>query len=333
MDIIEEILPVINNHDKFVISTHISPDGDAIGAQLALYSFLTDLGKKVWAVNKDPVPYGYVFLPFSDVISSKLPQEPFEILIVVDVATFTRTGSELSKVLLPEKAIINIDHHVTNDRFGQYNWIDDNASATSELIYKLIKQHGMNIGQERATCLYTGIVTDTGSFRFANTTPETHRIVAELITEGVSPEKVSQSVYENLPSSRIKLLGLVLSTLQVSLDGKVAWIRVTQDMYDSTGTNQEDTENFIDHVKSVNTVEIALFFVELKSGKTKVSFRSKNEFDVSKIAIYFGGGGHQKAAGCTLDTSVDETEKTIVANIQRELAAFQATNISPYKPL
>jgi phosphoesterase RecJ-like protein len=133
-------------------------------------------------------------------------------------------------------------------------------------------------------------------------------------------DRISRFVYESLPSSRIKLLGLALSTLQVSLDGKIAWIRVTQNMYERTGTTQEDTENFIDYVKSIDTVEIALFFVELKNGKTKVSFRSKNEFDVSKVASNLGGGGHQRAAGCTIKASVDETEKIVVANVQRELA-------------
>jgi len=228
----------------------------------------------------------------------------------------------LSKALLPQKAIINIDHHLTNDRFGQYNWVDPKASASSELIYKLIKRHGLNIGQKRAICLYTGIMTDTGSFRFSNTTPAAHRIAADLIAEGISVDEIFRFVYESLPESRIKLLGLVLSTLQISLDGKTAWIRVTQNMYADTGTTKEDTENFIDYVKSIDTVEIALFFVELKDGKTKVSFRSKNEFDVSKIAANFGGGGHQRAAGCTIEASVDETEKIVVANIQRELASF-----------
>jgi phosphoesterase RecJ-like protein len=320
MDVPKEIIQVIENHNSFVISTHISPDGDALGAQLGLYSFLKDLGKQVWAVNTDPVPAVYTFLPFSDVILSRPPSDPFEILIIVDAGSFVRIGDDLSKVLLPEKAIINIDHHLTNDRFGNYNWIDADACAVSELIYKLIKRYGMSIGQKRAICLYTGIMTDTGGFRFSNTTTVAHRIAAELIAEGISVDRISRFVYESLPSSRIKLLGLALSTLQVSLDGKIAWIRVTQNMYERTGTTQEDTENFIDYVKSIDTVEIALFFVELKNGKTKVSFRSKNEFDVSKVASNLGGGGHQRAAGCTIKASVDETEKIVVANVQRELA-------------
>jgi phosphoesterase RecJ-like protein len=288
-----------------------------------LYSLLKGLGKQVWPINKDPVPSAYTFLPFSDVISSKPPLDRFEILIVVDSGSLARIGDELSQTLLPEKAIVNIDHHVTNDRFGHYNWVDADACAASELIYKLIKRYGMSIGQKRATCLYTGIMTDTGCFRFANTTPAAHRIAAELISEGISVEEISRFVYETLPPSRIKLLGLVLSNLQLSLDRKTAWIRVTQDMYERTGTKQEDTENFIDYVKSIDTVEIALFFVELKDGKTKVSFRSKNEFDVSKLAAHFGGGGHQRAAGCTIKASIDETEKIIVADVQRELASLK----------
>ncbi|MFQ6041032.1 MAG: bifunctional oligoribonuclease/PAP phosphatase NrnA [Candidatus Poribacteria bacterium] len=320
MDVLEEILRVIYNHHKFAISTHINPDGDAIGAQLGLYSFLQELGKQVWVVNTDPVPYGYAFLPFADVISSSSPAESVEILIVVDAGNLTRIGDDLAKTLLPQKAIINIDHHVTNDRFGQYNWVDPSASASSELIYKLLKRHGMNIGRKRAICLYTGIMTDTGSFRFSNTTPAAHRIAAELISEGASADEIYRFVYESLPPSRVKLLGLVLSTLQLSSDKKIAWTRVTQNMYERTGTKQEDTETFIDHVKSINTVEVALFFVELKGGKTKVSFRSKNEFDVSKIAIKFGGGGHQRAAGCTVKAPIDETEKIILADVQKEIS-------------
>ena len=202
--------------------------------------------------------------------------------------------------------------------------MNSDACAASELIYKLIKRQGMNIGQNRAICLYTGIMVDTGGFRFSNTTPTAHRIAAELIAEGISVDEIYRFVYENLPQSRVKLLGLVLSTLQLSLDGKIAWIHVTQNMYKRTGTTQEDTENFIDYIKSIDTAEVALFFVELKNGKTKVSFRSKNEFDVSKVAANFGGGGHQRAAGCTIEASVDETEKIVVANVQKELAAERA---------
>lgn len=320
MDIIDEILNVINNHNSFVISTHVNPEGDALGSQFGLYSFLKELRKKVSVVNTDPIPDVYSFLPFSDIISFNPPKEQFEILMVSDAGSLDRIGTELSNNLTPQKAIINIDHHVTNDRFGHYNFVDANACAASELVYKIIKRHGMNLGLKRAICLYTGIMVDTGSFRFSNTTPEAHRITAELIAEGVPVSEIYKTVYENLPSSRVKLLALALNTLQFSLDERIAWFHVTQSMFANTGTNQDDTENFINHINAIGTVEISMFFVELENGKTKVSLRSKGDLDVSKVANSFGGGGHQRAAGCTVEANLYETERTVIDYVQRKLA-------------
>lgn len=356
MDTPTEILRVIDNHQRFVISTHINPDGDAIGSQLALYSWLKDLGKQVWAVNRDPVPAVYTFLPFAAEISVLLPVEltgletkvkscgdviscyppsaqvehPYacdytrngesaEVLIVVDAGDLQRIGMAKEKSF--QGIIINIDHHVTNTCFGNYNLVDMDASASAIPVYKLIKQCGINIGLKRAICLYTGIMGDTGCFRFANTNPEAHRIAAELISEGVPVDEIYQRVYETLSSNRVRLLGLVLNTLQLSLDDTIGWIHVTQDMYVCTGTSQEDTESFIDYVRTIDTVEVAAFFVELKDGNTKVSLRAQNTLDVSKIAIDFGGGGHSRAAGCTITAPLNEAKQLILSAIQQRFVA------------
>lgn len=320
MDIIEIILNVIANHDSFVISTHVKPDGDALGSQFGLYSLLKDLGKHVSVVNNEPVPSLYAFLPFSDVLLQQPPAEQFEILIVTDAGNLRRIGEKLEKSLTPQKAIINIDHHKTNERFGLYNLVLPGVSSTSELIYRIIKRfYPTKIGLERAICLYTGIMTDTGGFRYSNTTPETHRIAADLISEGVPHDKIYEHVYETTSANRIRLLSLVLKTLQLTDDGRIGWAYITQDMYALTQTTKDDTENFINYVRYIDTVDVAVLYREMEEGDTKVSFRSKDSIDVSKIAAAFGGGGHTNAAGCALEMSIAEAEKTILPAIRQIL--------------
>jgi len=348
MDIIDTILNVIANHNSFVISTHVKPDGDALGSQFGLYSFLKDLGKHVWVVNDEPVPAMYSFFPFSDIVLQKPPAEQFEILIVTDAGSLKRIGERLEKSLIPQKAIINIDHHKTNDRFGHYNFVLPGVASTSELIYKIIKRlhpdearrhpsYGDEtrrlascgdktrrlsacgkIGLEGAICLYTGIMTDTGGFRYSNTTPETHCIAADLISEGVPYDKIYEYVYEATSANRIRLLSLALNTLQLTDDGRIGWIYITQDMYALTGTIKDDTENFINYVRYIDTVDVAVLYREMEDHKTKVSFRSRDSIDVSKIAEAFGGGGHRNAAGCTLEMPMDEA-KTIMMPAIRQI--------------
>jgi len=320
MDIIETILNVIEHHESFVISTHVNPDGDALGSQFGCYSFLTDLGKRAWVVNAEPVPSTYSFLPFSDVVLQSPPAEQFEILIVTDAGDLERIGPPLlKKSLTPQKAIINIDHHKTNERFGLYNFVLPDASSTSELIYKIVKRYHPKIGLERAICLYTGIMTDTGCFRYSNTTPETHHIAADLISEGVPYDEIYEYVYETVSANKIRLLGLVLNTLQLTDDGRIGWAYVTQDMYVVTQTTREDTDNFINYIRYIDTVEVAAIYSELKDHNTKVSFRSKDSVDVSKIATALGGGGHTNAAGCTLAMSIDEVQKIVMPAIRQML--------------
>jgi len=319
MDIIQTILNVIEHHESFVISTHVNPDGDALGSQLGLYSFLKDLGKRVWVVNAEPVPPTYSFLPFSDVVLQKLPVEQFEILIVTDVGSLERIGEKLEKSLTPQKATVNIDHHKTNERFGYYNFVLPGVSSTSELIYKIIKRYYPKIGLDRAICLYTGIMTDTGCFRYSNTTPETHHIAADLIGEGVPCDEIYGYVYETVSANRIRLLGLVLNTLQLTDDGRIGWVSVTQDMYALTQTTREDTDNFINYIRYIDMVEVAVMYSELIDRNTKVSFRSRDSVDVSKIATDFGGGGHTRAAGCTLAMSIDEAQKIVIPAIRQML--------------
>lgn len=329
---IDEILKVISEHKTFLISAHINPDGDSIGSQLAFYSFLSELGKKVYIINREPVPSRYKFLPYanvlqtlSDVKDSDLFSK-FEVVIILDSGSYDRIGGELSSKISPESIVINIDHHSSNEHFGKYNLVNVNACASGELVFDIIKQSGIAFGYERAVCIYTAILTDTGGFKFTNTTSEAHLITAQLINDGVNPERINELVYDIIPYKKAKLFGMSLETMKVSYDSKIGWMSVTNEMYRKTQTMAEDTEGFIDYVRSLENVEIAVFFREVENGDVKVSLRSKNlnqnkpPVNVRDIAIEFGGGGHVFAAGCSISKPLNEAIDIILERIRKSMS-------------
>lgn len=327
MDNYEKIYHLINNNQKFILSTHINPDGDSIGSELALYSLLTELNKKVWIVNTDPTPAIYSFLPNIDQITHVPPSEQAEVLIVVDVGDLERIGSKLSTILPHDQILVCIDHHVTNTGFADYSLIEHDACATCEVLYRLIKRHDKPIGKERAICLYTGIMDDTGCFRHANTTPSAHRAAADLIAEGVQVDEIYRRVYETVPQGAIHLLAKVLNTLELTPDGKIAWFYVNQEMFKKTCSKPEDVEGFAGYPRSIDTVDVAIFLRELEDGSTKVSFRSQNNVAVDKVAVDFGGGGHKYAAGCEIEMPYEKVAKVLVDDVQRRLKRDQKISI------
>jgi len=299
----------------------VNPDGDALGSQIALYSLLRDMGKSVEAVNTDPVPRIYRFLPLCDVIRLHERGRSYrpEYLIVLDAGGLERIGDDLVKSIKAERGILNIDHHSECLPFGDLNFIDPEACATSEIILRLIRLTGIPIGRERAICLYTGILTDTGGFRFSNTTPSCLRAAADLVQEGVDVQRIYEAVYETNTFGRVKLLGEALNTLRLDESGRIAWIYVTEEMFRRTGTGAEDLEGFINHARSVDGVEVAMMFVEMDGSKTKVSLRSKDEVNVARIASVFGGGGHERAAGCTVDLPLHQAIKAVMGAVKEAL--------------
>jgi phosphoesterase RecJ-like protein len=315
------ILQVFDQHQSFALSTHVNPDGDALGSELALYSFLKDLGKQVKIFNTDTAPKNYRFLPFCDaILPAKAFQDDFpEILVVLDASVLNRIGEYLSHTLIPTKATINIDHHTTAEHFGDYNLVETHASSTSEIIYRLIQHHGTPIGKERALCLYTGIMFDTGCFRYSNSTPTAHHVAAELIQEGIAVDEVYRAIYESLPIGTLLLLGEVFQTLGTTPDGKIGWLYATQEMFRKTGTTRDDVDGFINHIRSIDTVEVAILVSEQKNGESKASLRSKSSVDVGEIAAVFGGGGHQRAAGCEIDAPCEEAIAQLVAAAQQRM--------------
>ena len=311
----------MTNISLFALSTHVNPDGDALGSELALYSFLKDLGKQVKIFNTDTAPKNYRFLPFYDaILPAKAFQKDFpEVLVVLDAGVLKRIGGYLSRSLVPTKAIVNIDHHAAAEYFGDYNLVETDASSTSEIIYRLIRHHGTPIGKERAVCLYTGIMFDTGCFRYSNSTPIAHHVAADLIQEGIAVDEIYRAVYETVLIGTLLLLSEVLQTFGTTPDGKIGWLCATQEMFRKTETTRDDVDGFINHIRSVDTVEVAILMSEKKNGESKASLRSKSSVDVGEIASVFGGGGHQRAAGCEIDAPCEEAIAQLVATIQQQM--------------
>ena len=324
MEIIDEICETIKNHHKFLVTSHVNPDGDAIGSELALFCLLEKLGKEVRIVNDGHAPAVYHFLPRAglvekgkDTLPLMLTTPDFEVAFVLECPGILRTG-KIARAL-EDKIVLNIDHHADNEGFGTINWVDSNAAAVGEMIYELFNRLNCEINKESALYLYTAILTDTGSFRYANTRPRTHLIVAEFLKQGVNPAWVSERLYEVHCLSTIKLLSLALSTMELSGDGKVAWILVTRDMLKQTGSELEETENFVNYPRSLKGVEAALIFKELERGLVKVSFRAKGKVKVGEVARFFGGGGHLQASGCSIKGELAQVVKMVVEKVKQSL--------------
>lgn len=319
---IVETQKAIKRFKSFIITSHVNPEGDSIGSQLAMAKLLDWLGKKYIIVNSDRVPRHYLFLPGVNSIRNKIGKrnKTFEAAIVLDCPNVKRVGKIKYAV---DKAgyIINIDHHVSNENFGSLNWVAKDASSTGEMVYRLYKHLGCRITKEAALCLYISILTDTGSFNYDNTSSATHEIISELMGYGIEPYDVSQSVYESKTVGAIKLLGRALSGIKIVSKGRVAYASIRQTDLESTKTRPSDCENFVNFGRSIKGVNVALFFREdiKKRNLIHVSLRSKKKVDVNKIAAYFGGGGHRKASGCVLRGSLEEVKKKILKKVRYEL--------------
>ena len=315
---IQKINETIESSASFLITTHESPDGDAVGSSLALGCYLKRLGKDVTIHFCDPVPELYTFLPMSETVLQTVPEKQYDVCFVLDVGEFRRAGKAVG-ACPTIKSFINIDHHLSCDEFGFLNLIDSNASATGALIHRIIKAAGHAISFDIAQCIYTAVITDTGSFRYSNSNPEAFAIAGEMIAAGVNAWDIAEKLYESQPRKRLELLAEVLPTLTFSPKGDVASVTVTLDMYDRTGTGPELTDGFINYPRSIRGVEVALLFRELKPGSWKIGFRSKGKVDVARLSSAFGGGGHHNAAGCNMDGTLHEVSDRLFSHLDKVL--------------
>lgn len=319
-DQLAQVASAIAAADDWLIVTHERPDGDAIGSSLAMAHILHGLGKRWTFVVSEPLPVRFSYLPlFSSAVIAPNELRAYHNVIALDCADPSRFEA-VHAYVGAQANIVNIDHHRTNPRYGAAVWVDENAAATCELVYHVAHQLGLPMGTDLATCLYTGILTDTGGFAQPNTSREVHQIAAELIGAGVAPYDVAERALEARTRPQMELLKLALANLTVSEDGRVASLYVTRAMLQQAGADEDDVEGLVTFARSIDTVEVGLLFREAPDGRIKVSLRSKRRVDVSRIAQMFGGGGHERASGCTLDGPLEAAMQAVMQAVGSAMA-------------
>ncbi|MBU4261735.1 MAG: bifunctional oligoribonuclease/PAP phosphatase NrnA [Proteobacteria bacterium] len=312
---LSEIIPLLRGAENVFIATHVFPDADALGAQLALGNILRSMGKEVYLYSEEPAHYILEFLPGSDRLNIGLPElEQFDCGVALDCGDGMRLGKEKDYILNIHPFVV-IDHHTGHKNFGDFRWVDAGKSSTGEMVYELAQAMGANIDYDAAYCLYSAIVSDTGSFKYASTTADTLRIAGDLIAKGVKPAEISGKIFDNFTRNRLQLLQEVLATLALYEDEQLAVITVNREMYEKTGTTAADTELFINYPRSLEKVKVAAFIKEAKE-YIGVSLRSKGLYDVSQVARMFGGGGHRNAAGFKLrDKDMAGVQKELLSEL------------------
>lgn len=314
--IIEKIVKIIKEKNNFIITTHTSIDGDAVSSELLLYSLLKNFGKKVRIINGDPLPSIYKFLPYSKKIKdiSKVKRkEKADVMFVIDCGNLERIG-KVKELISDQTIIINIDHHFSNKMYGDINWVNPSYSCCGEMLFYLIS--GLeNINKQQATLIYTSILTDTGCFTH-HFNKNVFFIISRLLEKGINPSEIAKKIYLERPLNSIKLFILALKTFKYDMKNGICWMKVTKQMFRKTKTKEEDTEGFVDFLKTIKEFKIC-FLIKEKDGGVKVSFRSKGDVNVDKIARIFGGGGHKEASGCFIkNITPEKAEKEVLKVIK-----------------
>ncbi len=323
---IDTIVQLIRSHGEFVLTTHVNPDGDGLGSELALARTLEKMGKHVTILNHSETPDNYKFLDKNRKIIRFVPEahttilQQAEVIFVVDTNQPNRLRSMEPFVLQSMAVKVVIDHHLDASDFAQHYLIDENATSTGEIIFRLLTAlDGKPFEKEIADALYTAIMTDTGSFRYPRTDPETHTIVATLLQCGTDPTEIYSNVYENWTPGRLRLLGEALDSLKTEYGGKLAIMICTRKMFQQTGTSEVETDNFTTYPMSVQGVLVGILINELENG-VKISFRSKGEIPINELAKEFEGGGHKNAAGARLhDVSLTDAIKSVIERAEKYL--------------
>jgi len=314
-----DVISVIKKGKSFLVGSHVGPDGDAMASSLAMGLGLEQLGKKVVYFNEDPVPEILRFLPASKKVITELTQKhSFDAAFVMDCGSFKRLGEKFGK-FKGYKTLVNVDHHASNDRYGDINMVKDDAASTGEVVWSILKKAGCTLTPEIATNIYCTLVTDTGSFRYSNTDAHTLKLAAQMVETGANPNFVAQNLFESQPYEAFVLLGRLLDRLKLSKDKKYSWSVIYQKDLKETGASYEDTEEFINYPRAIKTVDVAILFKENPDGQYKVSLRSKTHVDVSNICAQFQGGGHKKAAACILSGSFEDVSRKIFSSVEKAL--------------
>jgi phosphoesterase RecJ-like protein len=321
---IKKAVDCIKKHKSFLITTHTHLEGDALGSELAFYSLLKKLGKRAAIINQDGLPYGYDFLPSKNIAKrlhgSDSKKIKFDCFVALDCSDLSRTG-EVYKLNSSQQTILNIDHHISNKRFGDVNWVKPNVSCCCEMIYGLYKSLRIGLDRETALFLYVGILTDTGSFRYSNTTSRTHQAASQLLKHHLDVPQIYKSIYKNIPIQDVRLLAKILTGVRLEAKGKMAWVQIRRQMFGKKKFSFDLSEEVLSFIRAIKDVEVCVLFKENLSLKDeiRVNFRSQGKVDVNRIASCFGGGGHKTASGATIRGDIKTVRKKVLAKIREAL--------------
>jgi bifunctional oligoribonuclease and PAP phosphatase NrnA len=311
---------------RFVLTTHVNPDGDGLGSETALALYLRGIGKDVVVLNDGPTPHNFQFLKRSfshEAFSEERAREVFEnaeVLVILDTQARSRLGQLAPFVDWPGLTVVIIDHHLGEPAFGQVRVINPQACATGELVYDLVRRHPGALTLPMAEGLYAALVTDTGSFRFSNTDPQAHAMAAHLLALGVKPEPLLAQIHQHRHPDRLRFLGTVLSHLQLSADGSVSWLEADRELMSRFDVDGSDTEGLVDFPRGLPGVEAVVLFTEAENGRVKVSFRSTGRVDVDSVARSFGGGGHRAASGALVRGPLPEARERVLQAVEEAVA-------------
>jgi phosphoesterase RecJ-like protein len=322
--VIDRILEGIRGSQTICVVGHIRPDGDCIGSQLGLSLALRNEGKDVWCWNEDEMPDKLAFLDPKKVVQKPKPGMKFDCVIATDAASYERLGA-VGGMVQDRKLLINIDHHQSNTRYGDLNWVSVRESSTGELIFRLLKAANWAITPQIADCLFTAVSTDTGSFQYPTTKPLTYNIAGELVKLGADLAKISDEVYQSYPLSRVRLLKHMYNNFRLTHRDQIAYFWLKKRDYTRTGAGRDDSEGLIDHIRAIEPVVVACLFEELEPDLTRISLRSKNEqLNVNEIAAQFGGGGHPAAAGARITGNALSAQRRVLGAVKKALDALPA---------
>jgi phosphoesterase RecJ-like protein len=321
---LQEIVEALQLGQRFVVLTHIHPDGDAIGSQLAMQLLLKGMGKEhVVCVGEEGAPAIYRWMPGAlEIIHPDTLTAPYDTIVIVDVSQKDRIG--LGQGLIKQGVrVIIVDHHLERKPFGDVNFIDPSYAATGEIMVELFEISGVSLGPEAAVCAYVALATDTGGFRFENTTPRSHRMAAACVEKGVKVAEVSGLIFETMPLPKFRLLNRILPRVTLAVSGKVAHTKVTRQDLAEVGAKTEDIDGLITFARNIAGVRVAVLLRESDNGVTKVSMRARSGFNAAEFLKQYGGGGHAGAAGATLSMSLDDAESAILNALHIQLGDSQ----------
>jgi phosphoesterase RecJ-like protein len=316
--ILKQAAEALRKAERVVLASHVNPDGDTLGSALALAHALRAMGKTAVPLSHDGVPEILRWMPGTEWVERDTAARDFDLAVVCDTGTTDRIG-RARPVVECAPASICVDHHVSEGDFGQIRVVDSRAAATVELVYALLRELRAPFTKAIADCLLCALITDTGSFRYMNVTPNTFRIAGALMRCGACPAAISELVFENRSLASVKLLGRALDSLKVSADGAVAWAHIRARDFEELGATDEETEGIVNHVRAIDTVKIGVLFREIPGKRVRISMRARDGQDVSEVAHLFGGGGHRLAAGCHHEPPLEAAEAEVIAEVQRHV--------------